>query len=791
MYRIASWFDRQTNTGKVLFAFGVIAAFLFVIVVFGLCSGAFISALRPDGDEYTLWYWGFVSPQGKPITLLLSLFVIVMTLSSFHHTYKNSVRMTDDRGVHFMEESTYGSSRWLMENEIPRSFTLQDINYTSNTIYGQVEGSKHGEKVVSFKPNEKGGEGNRNVLMLATMGTGKSFTYVRTELIQAAIRGDSTVTTDPSAELYTDLGQFFRQRGIDVKVLNLDNPQYSDFWNMLDEVIDPETERIDALRLNEFASVFIKNSAPLSTKGASEDPYFVPSAENLMKAIIGCAAWLKENPIIQQYLLLYKKITGKDTDAFIQRIEGGYADGKMVLAPEHVGFPECRREIIAAAKEKGYSDEKLEELKDLLAYITLHASTNKLNISTVYNLLKYDLEKVAETLQYVPACNPAKAPWTTFSSSKKDDVKAQIVQGLQQRMNLFDDLKLREVLSHDGIQIANINKKQSAYFVIMSDKSVATKPIASLFFSFLFKDSQENWDNAAQVAKERGTSNPCKNLVAMLDEFFSIGVIGGSPDAFGITMSNSRKRHIYISIILQVYSQLAALYGKDIGNVIQGGCDTILFLGANDPSTCEFISEFVSGEATILAEMHKKPGGFSDAMINTDSTMRQDRRYLLTQQEARAWHDKVLVAKRGELPLKLDPLPWVEHPAYRHGLIKPQSVFSSIPKVTDKLYELRKQEEKENPYEEIKKKLTSFFSVDGAHPTPEQKACQQAPAPAPSEEQTPGEVPAENINHESTQASNENNAPVVSHKKGKGGKHAKQNRAKAQEQEHADSPLAE
>ena len=177
-------------------------------------------------------------------------------------------------------------------------------------------------------------------------------------------------------------------------------------------------------------------------------------------------------------------------------------------------------------------------------------------------------------------------------------------------------------------------------------------------------------------------------------------------------MSNSRKRHIYISIILQVYSQLAALYGEEIGNVIQGGCDTLLYLGGNDPSTCKFISEFISGEATILSEMHRKPGGFSDAIINTDSTLRQDKRFLLTQQEARAWKDKVLVAKRGELPLKLDPFPWIEHPVYRHGLIRPQSVFSSVQKVADKINELREKEESTNPYAELKDLVASLFAKE-------------------------------------------------------------------------------
>jgi len=220
----------------------------------------------------------------------------------------------------------------------------------------------------------------------------------------------------------------------------------------------------------------------------------------------------------------------------------------------------------------------------------------------------------------------------------------------------------------------------------MSDKSTTTKPIASLFFSFLFKDAQDIFDKNAQIAKEQGVPNPCLNLVTMLDEFYSIGVIGGSPDSFGVTMSNSRKRNIFISVIIQAYSQLEAVYGPQVKDIIQGGCSTLLYLGGNDPETCKFISEFASGESTVLSEMHDEFGLLHKNDLKLK--VRTDKRFLLTVDEARRWKNAVLVVKQGEYPLKLNPFPWIEHPCFLNGEMEQTSVYTNIKKLESRLEDI-------------------------------------------------------------------------------------------------------
>ena len=677
MYRFLRWYEAQKPIAKAILICGFCLFLVLLFFAVSACVGSFLSAVQQigTGENRTIWYWGLVSSKGKPITIVSYSILLIITIVSFTVTYRNRVKTSDERGVHYMEDNTYGSSRWMQEEEIENSFSVSDISETTTTIYGQL--TDEGEAVVGWKPNAVGGTGNRNVIVLASMGSGKSFGYVRTELIQATLRGNSFVVTDPSAELYTDLANWLIKRGVNVKVLNLAEPAYSEFWNCLEETISPETERLDSTRLNDFVTIYMENSGdPGSNKKKVKD-FWDNSAKNLLKAVIGYTAYEHETPIVNAFARLYLAI---------KHLKDGSSDPIYIrMTTDFNSFEWCRNAIRRAAMEEG---EDLNYIEKLLSDITNHASDKPYTIGEVFKHITHFTE-AEQGMKLLPAWHPARLAYDMYLTNDTDLVKKSALQGLQLRFELFTDDKIKEVLSHDGIRLSDINLKQSAYFVIMSDKSIATMPISSLFFSFLFKDAQDVYDREAQISKEKGILNPCLDLVTMLDEFFSIGIIGGSPESFGVTMSNSRKRHIYISIIVQAYGQIADLYGPEIRDVIQGGCSTLLFLGGNDPETCEFISEFASGEATVLAEMHKKLTGVLNTGTPTDLTVRSDRRNLLTVDEARRWKNQVLLVKQGEFPLKLNPFPWIQHPMHDDIDMRPISIYSNVRKLSDRLEDIK------------------------------------------------------------------------------------------------------
>lgn len=643
----------------------VLTALLIVGVYFSLSFliGYVIKAFKTLTNETlksALWY-GLVDKDGRTLSMVAyAIFTALVIYMYLKINHQNSVSKMDERGVEFMEKGTHGTSVWMQPEEAKKIYDVGNIENITSTIYGQF--GENGEEVVAYKPPIEGGSGDMNNLIIGSPGTGKSYSFVRTELIQTIKRGESFICTDPSTELYTSLSDYCRNRGANVKALNLANPVYSDCWNCLSETINPDTERLDGTRLNDFTNIYMKNS---SDDNKSEEKFWYDCAKNLLTAVIGSCAYRREKSIIEQYKALYIKIT----DASVT--------DEVCIKMNKASFKWCREQILHVAKEHGIS---IKEIKVIFENIKKGAPDY--NIGIVYDMLM-NFSKIEQDFQWIPDWHPAKIAYKIYqTNASSDTVRYSALQGAQMRMQLFSDEKIRYILSHDGINLADCNKKQSAYFIITSDKSIATKPIASLAFSFLFKDAQDEYDKAEQLSKEQGVSNPRLPITVMLDEFFSVGVIGGNPDAFAITMSNSRKRKLHISIIVQAYPQIRALYGEDDALTIQNCCGTVIFLGCNDPETAKFISEFISGEATVLDENHNEAAGIFTDITNTVG-IHSTSRYLLTIDESRRWEREVLVAKRGKLPLKLKAFGWTSHPAFLNGEIKEKSVYSSIPNLED------------------------------------------------------------------------------------------------------------
>ena len=686
-------FKGLTRQKKILCVIGLIILYLGILAISAVITGSFQSfsssmhSLTEDVETHSALWYGLHDHflLSFLISVVISaIFVFIMLKTSFANTPKY---YDEERGIWVMDDDTMGGQRWLTHEEMQKEFQIGDIKQVTAPIFGQI--SDNGEQVIGWKKREDGPSGNQNVLCIAPMGTGKTFGPVRVNLLQAARRGESFVCTDPKGELYNSLSDYCRNMGMNVHVLNLAEPRYSEFWNVLEETIDPETERLDSTRLNDFASIYMKNSGD-----SDHEDFWYGSALNILKSVIGYCAYKHEMEIIDHFVMLYQAITGKVKDANTERMKNTM-----------IGFPECRYIIRAAAAEAGADLDEIEKEIETISKVYKY----EFNLNTVFETM-LEFDTIAAELDSVPNWHPAKTAYRMFKTNDTDTVRKSALQGAQLRFQIFADEKLKEVLSHDGMHCSDITDKHSAYFVILSDKSETTKPIASLFFSFLFKDVMDAWDKAQSYADARGEKNPRRGLTVMLDEFYSVGIIGGNPRAFGTTMSTSRSREIHIWVILQSYSQLAALYGPDTGNMIQSGCSTILYLGGNDPATTEFIRSFVAGDSSILTESHGDTGGLLSTGPSS-SNLSVAKRDFITGEEAKRWRDKVLIAKQATYLAQGNSFPWIQHPAYK--LCKQVSIYEQVLPVEKRVERiLQEQALIPDPDNYIKNSIEKFIPKD-------------------------------------------------------------------------------
>ena len=109
--------------------------------------------------------------------------------------------------------------------------------------------------------------------MYGGSGAGKSASYVIPNALQLL---GSYVFTDPKGELYDKTAGYFKEKGYDVKVLNLVSPKNSDGYNPLHHI----KNEID---VDIIANTIVKGQGD---GGKSSDPFWDDMSEMLIKALI-------------------------------------------------------------------------------------------------------------------------------------------------------------------------------------------------------------------------------------------------------------------------------------------------------------------------------------------------------------------------------------------------------------------------------------------------------------------------------------------------------------------------
>ena len=650
--------DRRKKIMAVLMTLLVLSA-LFLIT--GCFSGTMIKPFKDlHGESHSLLYYGILSYPGLPITVLLwSVMIIAALLSGSVRDLKNTAVSQDETGMILMEKSTFGDAHFMTEQETRRILRVSEEKDTETTVYGQL--TTGGEKVISFKPNSEGATGNFNEAVIGGSGSGKSSCYVIMKVIKAIQRNEAIVVTDPKGELYRLTAYYAKNHGYKVQILNMKYPKWTDCWDCLAEVIDPETGRLDPTALNDFVNIYMKNS----TEG-KEEPFFYNNAAALLKAAIGYCAYMRENTILEGLRDLYETVAKDEPDC----------QEKKAQISSDIPFDICETMIFEAAGRSRYRTEDV-----IGALHMIYENAPLFTIAQVYHtIVQFDNEiKMGSgkktIFDQMPNDHPGKMSYDAFRRNTKESVKDGAEQGVMQRFSLFTDKYMRTILSNDGIRISEIRKKKTIVYVIVDDtpSGATTKPIVSLFFSFLLKDCQKQWDSAENEIDDENAEVPLLPVTIILDELYSCGVIGSEEKTLPQTLSVARSKKMNFGIILQGYDQLMDIYGESNRNNILGQCSTKLFLGRVDDDATRVWVSSMTGEATVMNESHVESLGLGMTFQNAEQiNASAAKRFLLTPAQVAKWKDEVLLFKGGEVG-RYNTFHWKESQEYRSGEMKQTS----------------------------------------------------------------------------------------------------------------------
>lgn len=126
------------------------------------------------------------------------------------------------------------------------------------------------------------------------------------------------------------------------------------------------------------------------------------------------------------------------------------------------------------------------------------------------------------------------------------------------------------------VRFGDIRKRKTALFINVSDCDRSLDRLIALFYGQMFKALIESDPDGIPVH-------------VILDDF----ACGCRVKDFDNYTSVIRSRGVYASIIIQSISQLNGLYGSQASTIVEN-CDTILYLGGNDPGTAQVIGQRIN-----------------------------------------------------------------------------------------------------------------------------------------------------------------------------------------------------
>ncbi len=227
--------------------------------------------------------------------------------------------------------------------------------------------------------------------------------------------------------------------------------------------------------------------------------------------------------------------------------------------------------LLAYTKEVGAKNEKMNNFHNILELLR---SAGRENSSSKKSPLYYKMEELKEN-------NPNSWAYKQFQNVNQSPEKTfnTIVATSIAKFCSVDTEELAQMMQDDQIDLKSIGQRKTAVFVEVSDSDRSMDMLINMFFT-------QAMNQLCTYADEECENNQLPVPVRFfMDDFATNCRI----DNFENMISNIRSRKISVILILQSLSQLDKSYGASAHTIIDD-CDTLIYMGGNDPETAHSIA---------------------------------------------------------------------------------------------------------------------------------------------------------------------------------------------------------
>ena len=337
--------DKLSKQNIVLYFFGIIPVVWLGLLIAPCMDNGLVSLIQKFGTVMqNPFHIQLCEDSLKTVLILLLIYGIAI-----------GVYLSTDRNYRRREE--HGSAKWGSAGSVNKKYAdkKKDENklLTQNVAIG-LDGRKHRR--------------NLNVLVCGGSGAGKTRFYAKPNIMNA---NTSFVVLDPKGELLRDTGNLLKEKGYEVKVLDLIDMEKSHCYNPF--VYLHSDDDIQRLTTNLF-----KNTTPKGSQ--TQDPFWDQTAAMLLKALV-CYLHYEAPPDEQNFPMVMEMIRAGD-------VKEDNEEYQSVLDELFERLEERNPEHIALKYYRAYHSGSAKTLKSI--QISLVSRLEKFNLDSLAGITQTD-----------------------------------------------------------------------------------------------------------------------------------------------------------------------------------------------------------------------------------------------------------------------------------------------------------------------------------------------------------------------------------------------------------------
>ena len=337
--------DKLSKQNIVLYFFGIIPVVWIGLLIAPCMDNGLVSLIQKFGTVMqNPFHIQLCEDSLKTVLILLLIYGIAI-----------GVYLSTDRNYRRREE--HGSAKWGSAGSVNKKYAdkKKDENklLTQNVAIG-LDGRKHRR--------------NLNVLVCGGSGAGKTRFYAKPNIMNA---NTSFVVLDPKGELLRDTGNLLKEKGYEVKVLDLIDMEKSHCYNPF--VYLHSDDDIQRLTTNLF-----KNTTPKGSQ--TQDPFWDQTAAMLLKALV-CYLHYEAPPDEQNFPMVMEMIRAGD-------VKEDNEEYQSVLDELFERLEERNPEHIALKYYRAYHSGSAKTLKSI--QISLVSRLEKFNLDSLAGITQTD-----------------------------------------------------------------------------------------------------------------------------------------------------------------------------------------------------------------------------------------------------------------------------------------------------------------------------------------------------------------------------------------------------------------